>query len=107
MRRPQVLRGGQARARRLGEAAQARTAAAIPARHIGRAIRQGLCNASRQTLFGERRAIYARLIAITSFDLRNWKLGAILNVIEPRLGCYLSSSACITRDRAAASPAVP
>src|SRR6516165_1276002 len=63
MRRPQVLRGGQARARRPGEAAQARTAAAIAARHIGRAFRQGLCNASRQALFGERRAIYARLIS--------------------------------------------
>jgi DNA invertase Pin-like site-specific DNA recombinase len=42
-----------------------RVAAAVAARHIGRAIRQGLCNASRQTLFGKRRAIHARLIAIT------------------------------------------
>jgi hypothetical protein len=35
--------------------------AAFAARHIGRAIRQGLRNASRQALLGERRAIYARL----------------------------------------------
>jgi hypothetical protein len=40
--------------------------------------RQGLRNAARQALFGERRAIYARLIAITSLDLRDWKLGAML-----------------------------